>query len=91
MTLKGVGGGSRNSGKRENQGILRMGGQILMKLDIQKNLMSQMLHFQLELDPGTYRGLEGKQKSSQPEILEDAQTGEIEMKLDGKNKHKLYT
>ena len=29
-----------------------------MKLDIKKNLMSQMIHFQFKLDPG-HRGLEG--------------------------------
>ena len=37
-----------------------------MKLDIKKDLMSQMLHFCLELDLG-HRGLEGE-----TEILENA-------------------
>ena len=61
MTLEGVGGGNRNSwetgilGKRENWGIfiLRIGDPTLTKLDIKKDLMSQMLHFRLELDSGT--------------------------------------
>ena len=49
--------------------------------------MPQMLHFQFKSDPGTQRVGGGKQKSWKPEILENAQSGEIEMKLDGKNKH----
>ena len=60
-----------------------MGDWTLMKLDINKDLMSQMLHFRLELDPGTL-GLEGETK-----ILENAMSGVVGMKLDGKNKHKL--
>ena len=43
--------------KRENRVILRLSDRILMKLDIQKNLMSKMLHFQFEVDPWTW-GLE---------------------------------
>ena len=46
------------------------------------DLMSQMLHFQLELDLGTW-WVEG----GGTEILENAFSGEIGMKLDGKNKH----
>ena len=53
MTLKGAGGRNWNFGKRENRGILRMGDRILMKLNMQKNLMSQIIHFQLEFDPRT--------------------------------------
>ena len=33
-----------------------------MKLDIKKDLMSQMLHFRLELDPGTW-GLTGENRN----------------------------
>ena len=64
-----------------------MGDRILMKLDIQKNHMFQMLYFQFESDPETQRAGGGKQKSWKPEILENAQSGEIGMKLDGNNKH----
>ena len=41
-------------GKHENCGIfiLGIGDRILVKFDIQKNLMSKMLHFRLQLDPG---------------------------------------
>ena len=45
--------------------------------------MSQMFHFQCELDPGTLGVGGGKQ------ILENAWIGEIGVKLDGKKKHKL--
>ena len=54
MTLGGFGGetgkrgvGGRILGKRENWGIfiLRIVDRLLMKLDIYKDLMSQMLHF----------------------------------------------
>ena len=33
-----------------------------MKLDVKKDLMSQMLHFRFESDPGTY-GVEGGNKN----------------------------
>ena len=74
-----------NFGKRENLGIfiLRMGDWILMKLGKWKDLMSQMPHCQFESYPGT-QGVEGE-----TEILGNAQSGEIGMKLDGKNKYKL--
>ena len=45
--------------------------------------MSQMLHFNSNRIQG-YRRLEGE-----TEILENALSEEIGMKLDGKNKHKL--
>ena len=51
--------------------------------------MSQMLHIQFESDPGTYRVGGGKQKSWKPKILENALSGEIGMKPDGKNKDKF--
>ena len=54
MTLKGVGGGTRILGKRENRGISRMGDRILMKL-----IGSQMLCFKFRLDLGTI-GVEGE-------------------------------
>ena len=54
--------------KHENRVIfiLQIGDQTLMKLDIKKDLMSQMFHFQLASDPGTWawRG--------ETEILENA-------------------
>ena len=48
-----------------------------------------MLHFQFESYPGTQRVGGGKQKCWKPEILENPYSGEIGIKLDGKNKHKL--
>ena len=55
MTLRELEGGNGNLGKRENWGIfnLRMGDRIIKKLDISKDLMFQILHFQFESDPGT--------------------------------------
>ena len=85
----GVGGETGNLGKRESRCILRMCDRILMKLDMQKNLMFQMLHFRFESDPGTLWVGRGEQKSWKVEILENAQSEEIGMKLDGKNNIKF--
>ena len=54
VTLGELEGETGILGKCENWGIfiLRIVDRILMKLDIQKDLMSQMLHFQNELDLG---------------------------------------
>ena len=70
MTLGGGEGETGILGKHDNQGILQMGDRILMKLDIQKNFMSQMFNFQFELDLGTQRVRGGK-----PEILETGNLG----------------
>jgi len=55
VTLGELEGETGDLGKRENSGIfiLRMGDRILVKLNIQKNLTSQMLYFHFESDSGT--------------------------------------
>ena len=62
-----------------------MGDQILMKLDIKKDLVSQMLHFDSNQIQG-HRRLEGGNRNFGNRKSWKT-SGEIGMKLDGKNKH----
>ena len=55
-----------------------------MKFHIQKDLVTQIFYFKSRPDPVSLGGVE----RGEPEILEKAQSGEIRMKLGGKNKHK---
>ena len=60
--------------------ILRRVDQIFIKLDIQKDLMSHMLHFQFGLNPGTF----GMERGT--EILE---TGNFEKRLEWRDRDEI--